>query len=78
MLRILHCLYNRLADGCKVVSPAHRSLSAPKKYYFSVSGTDLCFRLSKLQGLVRAEGLGKFKNSLTSSDLEPATIRIVA
>jgi hypothetical protein len=33
--------------------------------------------LSKPQGLVRPEGLGKFKN-LTSSGIEPATFRFVA
>jgi hypothetical protein len=29
----------------------------------SISGTHFCWRLIKLQGLVRPEGLGKFKNS---------------
>jgi hypothetical protein len=35
-------------------------------------------RLSESQGLVWPEGLGKLKNSFTSSGLEPATFRLVA
>jgi hypothetical protein len=38
MLRILHCLDNRLADGDKVVSLTHRPRSTPQKHYFSTSG----------------------------------------
>jgi hypothetical protein len=52
MLRIPHCLDNRLTDGGKVVSPMH---------HFYVSGTHFCLRLSKPQGLVCPEGSGKFK-----------------
>jgi hypothetical protein len=64
MLRIPHCLDSRLTDGGKVVNPTHPPHSSPRKqYYFSVSGTHFCYRLSKLQGLVRPKGLGKFKNS---------------
>jgi hypothetical protein len=37
----------------------------------------LCWRLSESQGLVRPEGLGKFRN-ITSSGIEPATFRFVA
>jgi hypothetical protein len=37
MLRISHCLDNRLTDGGKVVSLTQRSRSAPKKHSFSVS-----------------------------------------
>jgi hypothetical protein len=33
----------------------------PHKHYFSVSGTHFCSRLSKPEGLVQPEGLGKFK-----------------
>jgi hypothetical protein len=62
MLRILHCLDNRLADGGKVVRPAHRPHFTPQKHYFPVSGTHFCWRLSEAQGLVRPEGLGKLKN----------------
>jgi hypothetical protein len=42
MLRISHCLDNRLIDGGKVVSPTHRPLFTPQKYYFNVSGTHFC------------------------------------
>jgi hypothetical protein len=62
MLRILHCLDNRPTDGCKVVSLTHPPHFTPQKYhYFYVSGTHFCWKLSKPQGLVRPEGLGKLK-----------------
>jgi hypothetical protein len=39
MLRIPHCLDNRLRDGSKVVSPTYRQHVTPQKhYYFYVSG----------------------------------------
>jgi hypothetical protein len=64
MLRITHCLDNRLTDGGNVVSPTHQPHFTPQKhYYFDVSGTHFCLRLSKPQDLVRPEGLGKFKKS---------------
>jgi hypothetical protein len=63
MLRIPHCLDNRLIDGGKFLSPTHQPRFTPQKhYYFNASGTHFCYRLSKPQGLVRPEGLGKFKN----------------
>jgi hypothetical protein len=40
MLRIQHCLDNRLTDGGKVVSLMHRPCSTPQKHYFSASGTN--------------------------------------
>jgi hypothetical protein len=62
MLRISHCLDNRFTDGGKVVSRTHRPHFTPQKhYYFSVSGSHFCYMLSKPQGLVRPEGLDKFK-----------------
>jgi hypothetical protein len=60
-LRIPHCIDNQLTEGGIVVSPTHRPRSTPQKYYFSASGTNFCYRLSKPQGLVRLEGLGKLK-----------------
>jgi hypothetical protein len=42
MLRIPHCLDNRLIDGGKVVSPTHRPHFTPQKHFF------LCFRYSFL------------------------------
>jgi hypothetical protein len=73
MLKIPHCQDSRLTDGGKVVSPKHPPHSTPQKH-FSVSGTRFCLRLSKPQGLVRSEGLGKLKKkkkkkSFTSSRL---------
>jgi hypothetical protein len=44
MLRIPHCLDNRLIGGGKVVSPTHRPYFTPQKhYYFKVSGTHFCY-----------------------------------
>jgi hypothetical protein len=66
MLRIPHCLENRLTYGGNVVSPTHWPCSTPQNRYFSSSGTDFYQRLNKLQGLVQPERLYKFKNVLTS------------
>jgi hypothetical protein len=63
MLRITQCLDNRLTDGGKVVSPTHRPSFTPHKHYFSASGTHFRSRLSKPQGLVRPEGLGKLRKN---------------
>jgi hypothetical protein len=61
---IPHCLVSRLTDGGKVVRPTHRSHFTPQKHYlFYVSDNHFCQKLGKPQGLVRPEGLGKFKNS---------------
>jgi hypothetical protein len=65
MLRILHCLDNRLTDGGEIVSPTHRPRSTPQKH-FSGSGTHLCKRLSKHQGLVLSEELGKLKKNYSA------------
>jgi hypothetical protein len=75
MLRIPHCLDSRLTDGGKVVSAKHPPhFTIPKHYYeyFYVSGTHFRKRLSKPQGLVGPEGLGKFKK-ITSSGIKSAT-----
>jgi hypothetical protein len=42
MLRIPHCLDNRLIDGGEAVSPTQRPHFTPQKHYFSVSGTHFC------------------------------------
>jgi hypothetical protein len=61
MLRIPHCLDNRLTDGGKVVGLTHRPRSAPQKHYFSASRTHFSWSLSKPQGRVWLEGLGKLR-----------------
>jgi hypothetical protein len=61
--RIPHCLDNRLTDGGEVVSPTHQPRSNSQKHNFSASGTHFYWRVSKLQGLVRLEGLGNFKKT---------------
>jgi hypothetical protein len=43
--------------GCQLSAPA--MLCFPEIFFISVSGTDFCRRLSKPQGLVQVEGLGK-------------------
>jgi hypothetical protein len=78
MLRISHYLDSRLTDGGKVVSLTYRPPSTPQKH-FSAPGTHFCYRLSKPQGLVRLEGLGKMKEkSVTSSGRELAIFRLEA
>jgi hypothetical protein len=64
ILRIPHCIDNRLTDVGKVVSLAHRPHSVPQKQYFSASGTHFCYRLSEPQGLVKPEELGKLMKSI--------------
>jgi hypothetical protein len=78
MSRIPYSLESRLTDGGKVVSLTHRPRSTHQKHYFSLSDTHFCYKLSKPQGLMRLEGLGKMKESFTSPGLEPATFRLVA
>jgi hypothetical protein len=64
MLMIPHCRDNRLTDCGKIVSPTHPpQFTAQKHYYLYISGTHFCHRLSKPQGLIRPEELGKFKSS---------------
>jgi hypothetical protein len=43
MLRIAHCLDNRIIDGGKVVSPMHQPHFTPQKHYFNASGTHFVF-----------------------------------
>jgi hypothetical protein len=48
--------------GGEVVSLTHRPRFTPYKHFSSVPGTHLYYRLTKPQGLMRLEGLGKLKN----------------
>jgi hypothetical protein len=61
MLRITHCLDIGFRDGGKVVSLTHRPRSTSQKQYSSAFDNHFCYKLSKPQGLVRLEGLGKLK-----------------
>jgi hypothetical protein len=60
MLRAPHCLDNRLTDGGDVVSLTHRPRST-LQHYFPASAIHFCYRLSKFQGLMQLEKLGKLK-----------------
>jgi hypothetical protein len=71
MLRTPHCIDNRLIDGGKAVNPTHPPhFPSQKHYYFYVSGTHFRLGLSKPQGLLRPEGLGKLKKKIPSSGIE--------
>jgi hypothetical protein len=48
-----------MVEGCQPYAPA--TLYSPQAF-FLISDTHLCYRLSKYQGLVRMEGLGKLEN----------------
>jgi hypothetical protein len=63
-------LNNRLTHGGEVVSLTRRPRSTPQALFFPVSATHFCQRLSKPQGLMWLE--------VTSSGLEPSTLRLVA
>jgi hypothetical protein len=53
MLRITHCLDNRLTNGGKFFSLKHRPYTTPQIFYFSAPNTQFCQRLSNRQDLVR-------------------------
>jgi hypothetical protein len=77
--RITHCLDNRLTDGGKVVSLTHRPQYRRWKYFLLGFDIDLCWRLSKQNGIMLLEESAKLiKRSLTSAGLEPATFQLVA
>jgi hypothetical protein len=49
----------RLTDGGEAVTFKYRPRSTIQKHFPSASGNHFCYRLSKAQGLVRLEALGK-------------------
>jgi hypothetical protein len=56
---------------------ASRTLPPGFFIFLKIPGTHFCYSLSRHQGPVWLEGLGKFKKS-TSSGFEPATFRLAA
>jgi hypothetical protein len=68
-LRIPHWLYNWLIDRVR--------LSALLSGRVFSSGTHFCYRLSKPQGAVRLEGLGKSQTFDYFIGLEPETFKLV-
>jgi hypothetical protein len=71
---ILHFLDNRLIDGSKV-SLTCQSPFTPQQY--SWYSFVLRGRVEP-RDIERLEGLGQLRNSVTSTGIEPATIRLVA
>jgi hypothetical protein len=59
MLRIPHCLDNRLTDSGEVVSLTHRLRYTPLTHFLFVSLVLICQRMSKPLDLVRPEGQDK-------------------
>jgi hypothetical protein len=75
MLKILHCLDNRLTDGGKVVNVASRPPFTPRK----INATHFCYRLSRLQGHIAAGRIKKTPWSETASELfRPSESRMSA
>jgi hypothetical protein len=66
-------LDNRLIDGGEVVSLTCWPPFNPRKF----PGTHFSWRPSPPRAIVRLEGLGKLKNTIISSGIEPATSRLV-
>jgi hypothetical protein len=77
MLRIPHCLDNRLTDGGKVVSSTHQPLLYSPETLFLCFWYSFLLEADKPQGLVWPERLGKLKNHSPHRGLEPATFRFV-
>jgi hypothetical protein len=77
MFRIPHFIHNRLRDGGEVVRITRLQRSTPQKHFFFLLLVLISERLSKTQGQVRLEELGKLKKSMTSPGLETATFRLV-
>jgi hypothetical protein len=73
MVRTPHCLGNRLTDGGEVVSLRAGRTLLPT----NTPGTHFCKRLSKPQGLVRLEGLGKFKEKFNDVSKNRSSFRNV-
>jgi hypothetical protein len=73
--RLPHFLDNRLTDGGEAVSLTCRSAAfyPQEDFWYSF----LLEAVSIPGAIVRLEGLGKLKNSMTSSGIEPATFRLV-
>jgi hypothetical protein len=72
MLRIPHCLDNRLTDGGKAVSLTHRPIFNPGRLLVLVS---LRGRIDP-RAIARLEGLGQLNNPISSPEIKPATCRV--
>jgi hypothetical protein len=59
MLRIPHCLDNRLTVAVRLSALRAGRRFTPQKHYVYAFGTHFCLRLNKPHGLLRPEGLGK-------------------
>jgi hypothetical protein len=71
--RLPHFLKNWLTCGGEV-SPTGRLLFTPRK----IPGIHFCYRLSRTQGHSAARKIKSIEDPVTSSEIEPATFRLVA
>jgi hypothetical protein len=72
--RLLHFLDNRVTDGGEAVSLRRRPPLTPGRVRVLISVR----RLVDPRAIVRLVGLRQLKNPMTSTRLEPATLRLVA
>jgi hypothetical protein len=75
MTRLLQFLDKRLTDDGEVVSLTHRPPFTPQE---DSSYSFLLEAESTPEAIVRLEGIGQLKNSMTSSGIESATFVLVA
>jgi hypothetical protein len=77
MLRIPHCLDNRLTDGGNVVSPTIRPHFTLQKHLFFCFWNSFLLEVGQTPGPSEAGRIFKSKK-FSSSGLEPAAFRLVA
>jgi hypothetical protein len=73
MLRIPHCLDNRLIDGDKFVRPKHRQHFTPQKHFFNVSGTHLHIYVYTIQGIQGISDFGRVLLMVKYTDITQNT-----
>jgi hypothetical protein len=74
MSRLPYFLDSRFTDGGEVVSLTRRPHFTPRK----IPGAHFCYGLSRPQGHTVLGRIRSNKNSVTSSEIEPAAFRLIA